>query len=118
MSKAATSVGTKHLTSLAPQPDTLNVDPVMQARVDEAVDRIMAALSDPTAAFEALTAERGVQVVEWDASTLDSELRDGFLAHYLEHKDSRRILVVPTGQDPVIRLRAVRALLSHQRVTA
>ncbi|MFD8736572.1 hypothetical protein ACFV06_16885 [Streptomyces sp. NPDC059618] len=118
MSKAATSAATKHLTSLALQPDTLDVDPVMQARLEEDVARIMAAISDPTAAFEALTAERGIQVVEWDTSTLDSKLRDGFLAHYLEHKDSRRILVVPTGQDPVIRLRAVRSLLSHQGVTA
>lgn len=65
----------------------------------------------PTAPFEALTAERDVQVVEWDTSTLDSKLRDGFYAHYLEHKDSRRILVVPTDQCPFIRLRAVRVLL-------
>lgn len=69
-------------------------------------------------AFEALVAEHGLQVEEWDTDTLDKKYRDKFMAFYLEHKDGTRIVVVPIGQDPAERLRAVRALLTHQGVTA
>jgi predicted GIY-YIG superfamily endonuclease len=69
-----------------------------------------------TEAFSALTA--GLQVEEWDTSTLGESLRAKFFAFYLEHKDGRRILVVPAGQDPVVRLHAVRAILAHPGVTA
>ncbi|WP_075662269.1 hypothetical protein [Streptomyces acidiscabies] len=93
-------------------------DAATQARIAGAVDRIMAAIGDPTTAFQTLTAERGIQVEEWDTSTLDDPLPDAFLAHYLERKDGVRILVVPTGQNPVVRLHALLSLLDHQAVTA
>lgn len=69
-----------------------------------------------TEAFSALTA--GLQVEEWDTATLSESLRSKFFAFYLEHKDGRRILVVPAGQDPIVRLHAVRAILAHPGVTA
>lgn len=71
-----------------------------------------------TEAFKALTAEHHIQVEEWDTATLDEKLRDKYLAHYTEHEDGTRLLVVPLGQDPVVRLAAVRALLNHQRSAA
>lgn len=72
-----------------------------------------------TEALKALAADHpGIQFEEWDTATLDEPLRGRFLAHYLEHKDGTRILVVPLGQDPTVRLAAVRTLLNHQGVTA
>ena len=74
---------------------------------------------DAVEALKALVAEHpDLRVVEWDPSTLPADLRDGYLAHYLERKDGTRILVVPTGQDPTVRLHAVRTLLAHPGVTA
>lgn len=70
-----------------------------------------------TEAFEALVAEHHLQVEEWDPSTLDEGLRDKFMGLYGEI-DGTRILVVPAGQDPVIRLAVVRQLLACPVVTA
>jgi hypothetical protein len=103
------------------------MDSIAQAALAEQdSERILAAIRTRTsaspsaqraiAAFHAETA--GLQVEEWDTSTLDERLRDGYLGHYLERKDGTRILVVPAGQDPVVRLHAVRALLAHPGVTA
>ncbi|OQR64749.1 hypothetical protein B6E66_07265 [Streptomyces maremycinicus] len=72
--------------------------------------------TDGAAAFEALTS--GIAVEEWDTSTLDECLRDGYFGHYLERKDGTRLLVFPLGQDPVQRLAAARVLLTHAGVTA
>ena len=69
-----------------------------------------------TEAFKALTAEHHIQVEEWDTATLDEKLRDKYLAHYTEHKDGTRLLVVPAGQDPAQRLGALLSLLNHQGV--
>ncbi|MEU6279473.1 hypothetical protein [Streptomyces sp. NPDC047028] len=69
------------------------------------------------AAFNALVAEHGLQVEEWDTSTLDENLRDKFVAFYIETRD-RKVIVVPAGQDPAHRLAAVRALLVHPGVIA
>jgi hypothetical protein len=72
--------------------------------------------SDQVTAFEALTAEYGLRVVEWDTSGLEPELREGYVAHYLEQKGDR-IFVVPVGQDPRTRLSALRVLLARQEGT-
>lgn len=72
---------------------------------------------DPHAAVKALAAEHGLQIEEWDTTTLDANLRDKFFALYAEVKGDR-FIVVPTGQDPAHRLAVVRALLDHQGVTA
>ncbi|MFD5855631.1 hypothetical protein [Streptomyces chartreusis] len=72
--------------------------------------------SDPVTAFEVLTAKYGLRVVEWDISVLEPELRESYVAHYLELKGDR-IFVVPVGQDPRSRLSALNLLLAHQEVT-
>ncbi len=72
---------------------------------------------DPHATVKALAAEHGLQIEEWDTTTLDANLRDKFFALYAEVKGDR-FIVVPTGQDPAHRLAAVRALIAHQGVTA
>ncbi|MEU7661920.1 hypothetical protein [Streptomyces lincolnensis] len=114
MAKTATSVApvgvTKHLASLPPQPEALNLDAEIQARAEQDSARIMAAINDPTTVFEALTAAHDIQAVE-----LDSPF-DGLYGHYLQHKDGTRLLVVPAGQDPSTRLWAARAILAHQGV--
>jgi hypothetical protein len=107
----------KQTTATAPSArSTISESPEMQARIERDVDRIMAAITDPIAAFQALTA--GLHVEEWDTASLDENLRDKFVAFYLERKDGTRLLVVPVGQDPAVRLHAVRALLAHPGVTA
>ena len=100
--------------------DQRGSDSATAKRIETHVDKILAELRKPTdtEAFEALVAEHHLQVEEWDTTTLDENLRDKFFAHYLEHKDGRRILVVPIGQDPAHRLAAVRAILAHPGVTA
>ncbi|WP_416983505.1 hypothetical protein [Streptomyces sp. T028] len=82
------------------------------------VDMVADAKTTPAAAIEALTTEHDIHLEEWDTSTLDPKLRDGLLAHYLQTNTGERILVVPAGQDPAVRLAAVRTLLAHQGVTA
>jgi hypothetical protein len=72
--------------------------------------------SDPVTAFEALAAKYGLRVVEWDISVLEPELRESYIAHYLEQQGDR-IFVVPVGQDPRSRLSALNLLLAHQEVT-
>ncbi|MDQ0776376.1 hypothetical protein QF026_004842 [Streptomyces aurantiacus] len=114
MAKTATSVApvgvTKHLASLSPQPEALNLDAELQARAEQDSARIMAAINNPTIMFETLTAAHGIQVVKLDGPF------DGLYGHYLQHKDGTRLLVVPAGQDPSTRLWAARALLAHQGV--
>jgi hypothetical protein len=68
--------------------------------------------ADPHAAVNALAAEHGLQIEEWDTSTLDEALRDKFFAMYVESKGDR-FIVAPLGQDPAHRLAAVRALLER-----
>ncbi|MFF7982318.1 hypothetical protein ACFZDK_24840 [Streptomyces sp. NPDC007901] len=94
---------------------TTTTDTQMATRVEQDAARIMAAITDPTAAFQALATEYGIQVEEWDARGLDEDLRAQLRAHYLE-KDGRRIFVVRVGQDPAERLSALRALLAYQEV--
>ena len=73
--------------------------------------------SDPHQTVKALAAEHGLQIEEWDTSTLDEGLRDKFFAMYVQTKDDR-FIVVPAGQDPAHRLAAVRALFTHPGATA
>ena len=70
---------------------------------------------DPYATVATLAAEHGMQIEEWDTSTLDASLRNAFFAMYVQTRDER-FIVVPTGQDPAHRLAAVRALLAHPGV--
>ncbi|MEU0740735.1 hypothetical protein [Streptomyces sp. NPDC006134] len=72
--------------------------------------------SDPVTDFEALTVKYGLRVMEWDISILEPELREGYVAHYLELK-GERVFVVPIGQDPRTRLSALRVHLAYQEVT-
>lgn len=88
----------------------------MRERVEQDVAHIMAAITDPAATFEALAAEYGIRIVEWDERGLDESLRDRLLGHYLEKGDVR-IFVVRVGQDPAERLSALRTLIAHQEVT-
>jgi len=108
-------------TATAPSTPTnrRNRDSAQTERIEQHVDEIMAAISKPTSTetFAALVAEHGLQVEEWDTSTLDEQYRDKFFAFYVETRD-RKVIVVPQGQDPDHRLAAVRALLNHLAVTA
>lgn len=72
---------------------------------------------DPYEAVNTLVAEHGLQIEEWDTSTLDENLRDKFFAMYVESKGDR-FIVVPLGQDPAHRLAAVRAVLTHPGIAA
>ena len=97
-------------------PTALHPDAPMQARVERDTARIMAAITDPAAAFAALVTEYQLQVEEWDTATLDPKYRDRFMAVYLQ-TDDKRILVVPAGQDAGERLVAACRLLAHQEVS-
>ncbi|MGW3724174.1 hypothetical protein [Streptomyces sp. NPDC000851] len=94
-------------------------DSAATERIDRHVGQIMAALSapTPTEVLQALAAEHGLQMEEWDTDTLDEEYRGKFFAFYVETAD-RKVIVVPAGQDPTHRLAAVRTLLAHLGVTA
>ncbi|MBC2903994.1 hypothetical protein [Streptomyces cupreus] len=70
-----------------------------------------------TETFEALAVEHNLTVEEWDTTDLAEDLRDKFLALYIESRD-RKTIAVPLGQDPAHRLAAVRAVLAHLEVTA
>ncbi|UXY23378.1 hypothetical protein N8I84_35255 [Streptomyces cynarae] len=89
------------------------------ARIEDAVDRILAELAKPTPTeqLHAVLSEHGIQLIEWDPSGLPEDLRDGFYAFYIETA-GRKTIVVPTGQAPAHRLAAVRVLLTHQGVLA
>lgn len=72
---------------------------------------------DPHATVNALAAEHGLQIEEWDTTTLEAPLRDKFFAMYVE-SNGDRFIVVPVGQDPAHRLAAVRAVLAHPGIVA
>jgi hypothetical protein len=60
----------------------------------------------------ALLAEHRMRIEEWDVSTLDSRLRDRIDAVHDPLEQDGRIIIVPAGQDPVVRLAAVRRLIA------
>ena len=66
----------------------------------------------------ALLAEHGVQIEEWDTTTLDPKLRERFVAFAMVHNEAQRLVVVPQGQDPIARLAAVRELIADMRGAA
>ncbi|MFD4628452.1 hypothetical protein ACFVYR_00910 [Streptomyces sp. NPDC058284] len=70
---------------------------------------------NPVMAFEALTAEYGLRVVEWDLSTMDPKLRESYVAHFVEQQGDR-VFVVPIGQDPHLRLSALNQVITHLEV--
>lgn len=66
----------------------------------------------------ALLAEHQMRIEEWDTSTLDARLRDRIKAVHDPIAGDGRVIVVPTGQDPIARLAAVRELIADMRGAA
>lgn len=66
-------------------------------------------------ALQALLAERGFEMQEWNTATLDAKLRRVFTAFRMVATGGLRLVVVPQGQDPIVRLAAVRDLLDNMR---
>jgi hypothetical protein len=56
----------------------------------------------------ALVAEHDVELEEWNPATLDPMLREHFEAFSMVCEDGTRLVTVPVGQDPVLRLAIVR----------
>lgn len=81
----------------------------MRAQLENA--ERLAAQYEAIEGLRALVAEHQIVVEEWDPSTLDERLRDGFIGWYMEH-GSTRVLVFPVGQDPIERLAAARQVMS------
>lgn len=65
----------------------------------------------------ALLVEQNVELEEWDTATLDPKLRSRFTA-LAWMQDGHRLIVVPVGQDPIVRLAAVRDLVEDMRGAA
>lgn len=68
---------------------------------------------NPGSTLDALTTEYNLQLVEWDTTSLDECLRDKFYAQYLALRDGRRLVVVPAGQDPNVRVNVIHSLITH-----
>jgi hypothetical protein len=66
----------------------------------------------------ALVAEHDIELEEWDTATLDPKLREAFVAFSMRHLVDRTLIVVPQGQDPIVRLAVVRDLISDMRGAA
>jgi hypothetical protein len=62
--------------------------------------------------LQALLAEHGLRVEEWDTATLDWRLRDRIRAVYDPTEGDGRTVIAPAGQDPIERLTAVRKLIA------
>lgn len=65
-----------------------------------------------------LLAEQGVELEEWDPATLDPLLRERFDAFAMRHLGDQMLVVVPQGQDPIVRLAVVRGLIADMRGAA
>ncbi|MGX9887326.1 DUF6907 domain-containing protein [Streptomyces sp. NPDC002276] len=111
----------------ATESDLGDLDEIVPARARSMVAAIQAKLDEQLRLineFEArdtlaaILAEEQLEMEVLDPSTLSEQLRNKITAFYAEHKDGQRILVVPAGQDPIVRLNAVCALLNHQEATA
>jgi hypothetical protein len=68
--------------------------------------------------LRSLLAEHGLNVEEWDTATLDARLRDRIQAVYDPTEGDGRTVIVPAGQDPIVRLSAVRDLIAGMRGAA
>lgn len=73
--------------------------------------------TDVQATIQALVAEHGLVVEEFDTATLRESIRSKFMAFYFR-TGSRKIVVFPLGQDLDERLRALRSLMTQPEVTA
>ncbi|MDX3585993.1 hypothetical protein [Streptomyces europaeiscabiei] len=62
--------------------------------------------------LRSLLAEHGLCVEEWDTATLDPQLRDRIRAVYDPTEGDGRTVIVPAGQNPIVRLTAVRELIA------
>lgn len=65
-----------------------------------------------------LLAEHRLNVEEWDTATLDPELRERIQAVYDPTVGDGCTVIVPAGQDPIVRLAAVRKLVADMRGAA
>lgn len=122
----ATATGNDEAAGVQPAASVEQIRTYLQVRRDSSMHTVTTATaSSPTPVdrrhtietFQTLVAEHGLQIEEWDTSTLDEGLRHKFRAFYAETAE-RKVIVVPTGQDPAERLHAVRLLLPHMGVTA
>lgn len=68
--------------------------------------------------LRSLLAEHGLRIEEWDTATLDARLRDRIQAVYDPTEGDGRTVIVPAGQDPIVRLTAVRDLITDMRGAA
>lgn len=68
--------------------------------------------------LRSLLAEHQLRVEEWDTATLDARLRDHIRAVYDPTEGDGRTVIVPAGQDPIVRLDAVRELIADMRGAA
>ena len=59
-----------------------------------------------------------LSIEEWDTATLDSRLRDRIKAVYDPTMGDGHVIIVPAGQDPIVRLAAVRDLIADMRGAA
>jgi hypothetical protein len=62
--------------------------------------------------LQALLAEHGLRVEEWNTGSLDPRLRHHLRAVYDPTEGDGRTVIVPAGQDPIERLTAVRQLIA------
>jgi len=67
--------------------------------------------------LRALLDEHGLRTEEWDITALDSRLRDSITAVH-DPVTGGDVIIVPTGQDPIDRLGAVRQLIEDMRGAA
>ena len=67
--------------------------------------------------LRALLDEHGLRTEEWDITALDSRLRDSITAVH-DPVTGGDVIIVPTGQDPIDRLGAVRRLIEDMRGAA
>ncbi|MFH8804083.1 hypothetical protein ACH4F6_31595 [Streptomyces sp. NPDC017936] len=88
---------------------------VATARTQLAEFERLADEQDARDTLATLLAERDVQMEEWDTETLDPKLRREFVAFAMVREDGLRLVVVPTGQDPIARLAAVRDLIEDMQ---
>ncbi|MYU22704.1 hypothetical protein [Streptomyces sp. SID8352] len=70
--------------------------------------------AEPASAHAQLAALTvGYVVREWDTSTLDESMRDGYFGYYVQFRDGAPTLAFPVGQSPVERLAAARILIDY-----
>ncbi|MEV7240422.1 hypothetical protein AB0N92_04050 [Streptomyces sp. NPDC093248] len=94
----------------------------MLARVTEArtqLDQIehLAKVFQAQTTLAAVLAEHGARMEEWNPDTAPSDLRDKFVAA-VQVIDGQIVVVVPLGQDPLLRAAVVAELISDVKAPA